>query len=194
MTIPKNPEERKDEIIQTAKRLFSERGYKATQVKDIVSEVGVAQGLFYYYFKSKEEVMEAVAEDYADKILEEIVQLTENKSKYLDKIYKIFDIFIEAANKENSLFIEIQTAGGGIIHERVLKALGKKIIPLVTKIAVEGNDSGEFNCMYPIQATQILVNGILETLNTASAQSRIEALCESLEAFQHIIAIVYGAS
>ena len=68
----KNPDERKQEIIQVAGELFATNGYKKTQVKDIVQSIGVAQGLFYYYFKSKEEVMAAVAEEYAAEIINEI--------------------------------------------------------------------------------------------------------------------------
>ena len=60
--VTKDPEERKQELIDAAERLFMERGYEATAVSDIVQEVGVAQGTFYYYFPSKEEILEAIIE------------------------------------------------------------------------------------------------------------------------------------
>lgn len=192
MTIQKNPEERKTEIIQTAKKLFSERGYKSTQVKDIVNEIGVAQGLFYYYFKSKEDVMVAVAEDYANNAIEKVKRNTQHCSKCEDMIFQIFDIFIENANKESEIFAEIQTADNGLIHEKILSVLAKRLVPIVTKIAKVGNDSGEFACQYPEQATKILVNGILGILKESTAQSRIETLTVNLKAFKYIIKKVYG--
>jgi AcrR family transcriptional regulator len=60
--VTKVPEERKQELIDTAERLFLEKGYEQTTVADIVREIEVAQGTFYYYFSSKEEILEAIIE------------------------------------------------------------------------------------------------------------------------------------
>ena len=54
MRITKEPEERKQEILDTAMRLFYEKGYEKTSIADIAKEIGVAQGLCYRYFPSKE--------------------------------------------------------------------------------------------------------------------------------------------
>lgn len=53
----KEPAVRKQEFVETARRLFEKRGYENTSVDDIVGRMGVAKGLFYYYFKSKEELL-----------------------------------------------------------------------------------------------------------------------------------------
>jgi AcrR family transcriptional regulator len=73
MRISKSPQERKAEIIEAALALFLENGYEGTSVSMIVSRVGVAQGLFYYYFKSKEDIFEAAMEFYTDRLAEEII-------------------------------------------------------------------------------------------------------------------------
>lgn len=46
----------KDRIIEVAKELFSQKGFYETRVSDIVSKADVAQGTFYIYFKSKEDL------------------------------------------------------------------------------------------------------------------------------------------
>ncbi len=46
--------ERKQQILDAATVLFASRGYQATRVADICAEAGVAKGLFYWYFDSKE--------------------------------------------------------------------------------------------------------------------------------------------
>jgi TetR/AcrR family transcriptional regulator, fatty acid metabolism regulator protein len=53
-------EGKQDQILQAAVRVFAARGYEATRVGDIASEAGVAYGLVYHYFGSKEAVLEAV--------------------------------------------------------------------------------------------------------------------------------------
>ncbi len=64
--ITKAPQERRKEILDTALELFLKNGYEKTSVSDIVHKLNVAQGLFYYYFKSKEEVFRAALEQYTD--------------------------------------------------------------------------------------------------------------------------------
>lgn len=46
--------ERRDQLLEVAARLFAERGYAPTRIADICAEAGVAKGLFYWYFSSKE--------------------------------------------------------------------------------------------------------------------------------------------
>ena len=54
---PTGKTSRRRELVDTAKRLFLERGFSQTSVSAIVREVGVAQGTFYLYFKSKQAVL-----------------------------------------------------------------------------------------------------------------------------------------
>lgn len=50
----------KDRIAEAAKQLFYERGFEATSFADIASEVGISRGNFYYHFRTKDEILEAV--------------------------------------------------------------------------------------------------------------------------------------
>ena len=52
----KKPEVRKQELIEIAAKLFAEKGYEAVSVRDILDVVGGAPGMFYYYFKSKQDI------------------------------------------------------------------------------------------------------------------------------------------
>ena len=61
MRISKDYDVRKNEILDMAQKLFFEMGYEQTSVSNIIDAVGVAKGTFYYYFKSKEELLEKKA-------------------------------------------------------------------------------------------------------------------------------------
>ena len=76
--ISKAPEERRRDFLTAAKKLFSQKGYEKTSVSDIVTEVGVAQGLFYYYFRSKQECYEAVIEEEVEHCIKKIRDAIEN--------------------------------------------------------------------------------------------------------------------
>src|SRR3954454_10866695 len=55
-------QERKEQLLDCAARLFAERGYAETRVIDIVRAAGVAKGLFYWYFENKEQLFRELTE------------------------------------------------------------------------------------------------------------------------------------
>jgi AcrR family transcriptional regulator len=61
----KPPEQRRDELMNAAQRLFLDLGVSATTIEQITSGAGVAKGTFYLYFASKDEIRAALGERYA---------------------------------------------------------------------------------------------------------------------------------
>ncbi len=75
MARPRKTDAREDtrgELIGAAWRLFSTEGYDATPVEAIIDAVGLSKGAFYYYFKGKEEVLDAVVGRMVDEMAFEI--------------------------------------------------------------------------------------------------------------------------
>ena len=188
----KTKEERRNEIIETAGKLFEEKGYEQTQVQDIVNEIGVAKGLFYYYFKSKDEVMEELADRYADAIIDAVNKLIDKDISTFDKINRIFQIFIDSAEKKSGIFMGILNVKNGITHERIFFNVGKKMVPLVTELILSGNDNGECNCSDPKFITEFLVSGLFNIMNQISPDEKIDYLKEKLPTIKNIILKLYN--
>ena len=55
--------ERKNEIISAAKKLFALKGYSPTSMDDIARDVGITKASLYYFFKGKEEIFAAIIEE-----------------------------------------------------------------------------------------------------------------------------------
>ena len=188
----KTKEERRNEIIETAGKLFEEKGYEQTQVQDIVNEIGVAKGLFYYYFKSKDEVMEELADRYADAIIDAVNKLIDKDISTFDKINRIFQIFIDSAEKKFGIFMGILNVKNGITHERIFFNVGKKMVPLVTELILSGNDNGECNCSDPNFITEFLVSGLFNIMNQISPEEKIDYLKEKLPTIKTMILKLYN--
>ena len=188
----KTKEERRNEIIETAGKLFEEKGYEQTQVQDIVNEIGVAKGLFYYYFKSKDEVMEELADRYADAIIDAVNKLIDKDITTFDKINRIFQIFIDSAEKKFGIFMGILNVKNGKTHERIFFNVGKKMVPLVTELILSGNDNGECNCSDPKFITEFLVSGLFNIMNQISPDEKIEYLKEKLPTIKTMILKLYN--
>ena len=188
----KTKEERRNEIIETAGKLFEEKGYEQTQVQDIVNEIGVAKGLFYYYFKSKDEVMEELADRYTDAIIDAVNKLIDKDISTFDKISRIFQIFIDSAEKKSGIFMGILNVKNGITHERIFFNVGKKMVPLVTELILSGNDNGECNCSDPKFITEFLVSGLFNIMNQISPDEKIDYLKEKLPTIKTMILKLYN--
>lgn len=68
----KPPEERRDELMNAAQRLFLKQGVPATTIEQITSGADVAKGTFYLYFSSKEDILAALGDRFGQKHLEGI--------------------------------------------------------------------------------------------------------------------------
>ncbi|MGP4072080.1 TetR/AcrR family transcriptional regulator [Piscibacillus sp. B03] len=98
----------KEKIMQTSIQLFGKKGFTETSVQDIVNEIGVTKGTFYYYFTSKEEVLAMIHYEFISNILnkqEEV--LNDEKLDYkekLDRIIKVLTYEIKNSGQSARIF------------------------------------------------------------------------------------------
>lgn len=91
----KKPELRRQELIDVASALFAERGYEAVSVRDILNVVNGAPGMFYYYFKSKQDIYIAAQEQYITQRLERKCKIIEDETVSFDEKLPIFRSMVE---------------------------------------------------------------------------------------------------
>ena len=91
----KKPEVRRQELIDVASALFAEKGYEAVSVRDILNVVNGAPGMFYYYFKSKQDIYIAAMEQYITQRLERKCKIIEDETVPFDEKLPIFRSMVE---------------------------------------------------------------------------------------------------
>lgn len=60
----KHPEQTIEKILSTSLKLFSEKGYEKTTIQDIVDKLGMSKGAIYHHYKSKEDILYAIANSF----------------------------------------------------------------------------------------------------------------------------------
>jgi AcrR family transcriptional regulator len=159
--VTKDPEERKQELMLAAFKLFATKGFQETTVSDIVKKVGVAQGLFYYYFKSKEEVIEAVMEHYTGELVCKIKQITMDSSiNAFEKIQRIFDAFFDLGEYDDEMLSFAHSPENADLHQRFMFQTIKKVLPSLIMLVKEGIAEGTFTIERPEDTVAILLLGI----------------------------------
>jgi TetR/AcrR family transcriptional regulator len=88
-------EERKEQILSGALRLFATKGLFATKIKDIAEEVGMAQGLVYHYFKSKDEIYVELIKNAMEKLNMAVQMLEEMPQPPHEKIKKAVEQLLQ---------------------------------------------------------------------------------------------------
>lgn len=83
-------------IIQTADELFYQNGFEHTSFSDIASAVGIAKGNFYYYFKSKDDILSAVLEKRNDDMRQMIDDWNREISDPRDRIKRYLYVLIKS--------------------------------------------------------------------------------------------------
>ncbi len=74
-------EERRDQILTSARKVFAKVGYARATVEDIVKEAGVARGTFYLYFEDKREALEELIDRFSVQIAGAIIRIVTDDPK-----------------------------------------------------------------------------------------------------------------
>jgi AcrR family transcriptional regulator len=90
----KSPEDRRQEILDAATRIFSAKGVSKTTVADIAEAAGVAKGTVYLYFGSKEHLLLALRDRFTDDLLEHVSNLLSRVGQ--DDFWSLVDTTIES--------------------------------------------------------------------------------------------------
>jgi AcrR family transcriptional regulator len=147
--IVKHPAVRRAELMATAQTLFFEQGYDATSVEQIISRAGLSKGAFYYYFSSKEAMLEALAEQMAQEaafVTQAIAaDQTLNGFERLDLFLKQNRrLKVERAPEALALFEALFRPENIALYHHVFTRVSRVLAPLVAGILQQGIDDGSF--------------------------------------------------
>ncbi|SHK22581.1 TetR/AcrR family transcriptional regulator [Hespellia stercorisuis] len=143
--ITKNPETRRQEIIDAAIGLFVEKGYEHTSMLDITKEINVSQGLCYRYFKSKEEIYQAALNLYVEQGVDCFNAMMQNKNcslfELIDTLPALHDMVIE----DNQYHKFFNSPGNSNFHLQMEIALINELIPILTERLESAKENREIN-------------------------------------------------
>lgn len=157
--IVKKPEIRRQEIVQTAKALFLEKGYEKSTMQDVMRQLEIAKGTIYHYFKSKEELLEAVIQEMSDEYLAEVKNTVDQfKGNALERLKMLFDA-ANVADKEQEQLEQMHSPGNIGLHTRLLAVTTTKLSPLFTEVIEQGTNERLFNVQHPLETAELLIGG-----------------------------------
>jgi AcrR family transcriptional regulator len=156
-------EARRAELVTAAANAFARQGVANTAVSDIVKVAGVAQGTFYLYFESKDDVVLAVAERLVDTMAESIERaVAAPASPAVEKLLALGNVLGDsAAMTEASELIDIMhRPGNRAIHDRMAEHLTPRLVAIVQDIIAQGVAEGVFAVSDVAAAAWFVLGGL----------------------------------
>jgi AcrR family transcriptional regulator len=166
---------RRAELASAAAGVFAVRGVANTAVSDIVKAAGVAQGTFYLYFDSKDEVVVAVVEQMVAQMVTGIEAAAHapeasavERMLGLGNMLSSFEKDLGAAELVDILHHPDNRA----LHDRLAKLLTPQLVPLVESIVEQGVAEGSFDVPDTHAAAWFILGGLqgIELMGTPAAE------------------------
>jgi AcrR family transcriptional regulator len=162
----KDPDERRSELIASAQNLFYSKGYEKTSVSDIVNEVGVAKGTFYYYFDSKQTILEAMIDelvDYSITLIQPIINdPTLNATEKFVRTFGVIGTWKFNIRGEILVLLRMMYSDENALlrfktNQRTVELLAPELAPIVQ----QGIEEGVFNTPFGEDAMKIAFGSTL---------------------------------
>ena len=166
-------EEKRRQILDAAVRVFARRGFHTSRVGDIAEEAGVAHGLLYHYFESKDAVLEAVFHENWSILVARIENVEETDEPAADQIRHIAAIVLRTwLHLPDVVRVVIQEFGRSPeLGERI----GELTLPIVAlqRVIARGIERGEFRKDIDPAFAATVVYGSIDELLTAWVLGRL---------------------
>jgi AcrR family transcriptional regulator len=156
----KAPEERRMEFLMAAQRLFIENGYYRTSVDDICKAMGVAKGLFYYYFKSKEDLVEGIVDHLWDGAVEDYHKIRDREDLNALQKMMLFSSVRGEVKLQQTYLVELYVNDPHSPLVQKLRERGTEVLaPILGEIIAQGVAEGFFDTPWPEEAARFLIRG-----------------------------------
>lgn len=194
MRIIKNPEERKSDILDAAEQLFATKGYTKTTVTDILNVLDIAKGTFYYYFKSKEEVMQSVVNRYIHQGITAAKQIIEDvELSAHEKMYVILRAQNGDVGNKNVVIEHLNAPSNVEMHQRTLVEMVLQLSPILATVVKEGIEEGIYDTPAPQDVVQYLLVSSQFLLDEGIFQWSKEEIVQKAHSFAYIAEKALGA-
>jgi AcrR family transcriptional regulator len=157
--------DKRQRILDAAVRVFAEHGYHGSRVGDIAEDAGVAHGLLYHYFSSKEEVLRTIFAENWGQLIARFRAVEEADESAAQKLEGIAKILLRTWRNDPALVTVMvrDVARSEHLQGQVLEV--REAFAILQRVIEEGQATGEFRRdVDPRFASWIVYGGLEEVL------------------------------
>jgi AcrR family transcriptional regulator len=186
--VVKQPEVRRLELIMAAQELFITKGYANTSVEAIIRTAGIAKGTFYYYFKTKQDILTALVDYLSAELVKHFQSILATEG--LTAIAKLKLMLRGEQKKQNTkpaIMNVLHAVENRELQEQINKQSIHKIAPLLAQVIEQGNAEGIFHAIAPLESMQIILAGSQFILDSGLFNWTPKKRAKLLKALQQLV-------
>jgi TetR/AcrR family fatty acid metabolism transcriptional regulator len=179
-------EAKRRQIMEAAVRAFARKGYHSCRVGEIAEEAGVAYGLVYHYFGSKEEVLEEIFRHTWTQMLARIREVAGSGEPAVEQVRKVTALLLRTWRRDPDLVRVLvrEVTRSPEQLKRQIDEIGHAYQAL-EEIVVNGQKSGEFRDDLDSKVAAIVWYGALEEVLTGWVMGQLPDGDEDIEKAEH---------
>lgn len=187
--IVKAPDVRRQELIEIALKQFLERGYEKTSIRSILKDADGEIGMFYHYFKSKNEIYEAALESYNDRYISKVREIVNATDLNLEaKLNQIFTRLPDSISEYRVMFTEE-------VNPEILTVLLSRtllrMVPLFEQMLMEGIEQNRIST--PVPNIHLLSQFILFGISAIIHDKEITSMDEKMSHIKVLLSQILNA-
>jgi TetR/AcrR family fatty acid metabolism transcriptional regulator len=165
-----NKRERSELIVESAKKLFVERGFHNTSVSDIIAEAKIVRSTFYAHFAGKMDIFRILVDRFSEILLDSILSINisraEKEQNLSGQIMAMTAGLIDAIEKNRDLTLLLITAplGHDNKFDHSVSEFFSKILGAIRQLLVEGIEGGTIRRLDPDIISYVILGSVKQIL------------------------------
>ena len=137
--------ERASGIIASAARLFREKGVRSVSIDEIVRGAGIAKGTFYLYFKTKDDLLERLADAVVRQMVAAATEAGRSEGRPIDRFVAAILAMQQVDRGEKYLVDALNHPENSVLHDLANTALVRSAAPVLAAMVEQGRSEGDFD-------------------------------------------------
>lgn len=160
-------------ILDAAVRVFARKGYHTCRVGDIAEEAGVAHGLLYHYFSSKEQLLETIFRETWSELLAAVRAVEESGAPALEQLRQVAAIILRSWRRDQDLVrVLVREVARSPQLQRQVDEIGHAF-EAIERIVARGQEDGELRRELDARLASWIFYGALEEILTGWVLGRL---------------------
>jgi TetR/AcrR family transcriptional regulator, fatty acid metabolism regulator protein len=188
-----NGHDRRRDLLEAAVRVFARKGYHTCRVGDIAEEAGVAHGLLYHYFSSKEEVLETIFRETWAELLDAVHAVEESGEPAREQLRQVAAILLRSWRRQPDL---VRVLVREIARSPELQRRFDRVdegFAAIARIVERGQAEGELRADVEPRLASFVFYGAIDELLTGWVLGRLPGGEADVARAERAVAAIVGA-
>jgi AcrR family transcriptional regulator len=155
----KRTNNKRDLILDAMQDMLTDSGSESVSVSDIARRAGIGKGSIYYYFKSKEDILDAVIERFLQDTIERCARAGESGQDVFGKLESVYsacrEFSLDSQPLEEAGFLRAQHSAW--MHQKYVAVLIRLLKPILADILRQGVGEGKIACEHPCALSELCI-------------------------------------